>query len=163
MNKAAVVGAASLAAAYTLWRTLRGVPLYPDVACMGRRFDQIDSKIDRLVANTIADERIINLMATLQEALDGWRSYTTDLKAATDAANARADAAVAALDDANNRAQTAAQALSDFQADDAATDAHQLADQAQQDADAVQAALDEVKAPPPPPVEPPPVIEEPVE
>ena len=95
--------------------------------------------------------KVNTIMATLQEALDGWKSYTADLKA-------QRDAAVAALDAANTAAAAAAQALADFQANDAETDASQLAAQAQADADAVQAALDEVKTP----VEPPPVIEEPV-
>jgi hypothetical protein len=90
-------------------------------------------------------------MATLQEAVDGWKAYTAELKA-------QRDAAVAALDEANTRAQSAADALAAFQADDAATDASQLAAQAQSDADFVQGALDEVKTP----VEPPPVTEEPV-
>lgn len=92
------------------------------------------------------------IMATLQEAVDGWKSYTTDLKA-------QRDAAVAALDEANTRAAAAAQALADFQANDAETDASQLAAQAQSDADFVQGALDEVKNPPAEP----PVITEPVD
>lgn len=95
--------------------------------------------------------RLDSLVATLQEAIDGWKSYTADLKA-------QRDAAVAALTAAQAAAQAAADALAQFQADDAATDASQLAAQAQTDADAVQAALDEVKNPP---VEPP-VITEPV-
>jgi hypothetical protein len=98
------------------------------------------------------NKQIGTIMATLQEALDGWRAYVDELKA-------QRDAAVQALTDAQAAAQTAADALAAFQADDAATDAQQLADQAQADADAVQAALDAVKTP----VEPPPVIEEPVE
>lgn len=102
--------------------------------------------------NLLVGERIERIMATLQEAVDGWKQYTADLKA-------QRDAAVAALDEANTRAQTAADALAAFQADDAATDASQLADQAQADADFVQGALDEVKTP----VEEPPVISEPVD
>lgn len=96
--------------------------------------------------------KVTQIMATLSEAVEGWKAYTADLKA-------QRDAAVAALDEANTRAQAAADALAQFQADDAATDASQLAAQAQADADAVQAALDEVSNPP---VEPP-VISEPVE
>ena len=90
-------------------------------------------------------------MATLQEAIDGWKAYTADLKA-------QRDAAVVGLTDSQAANQALADALAAFQADDAATDASQLAAQAQADADAVQAALDEVKTP----VEPPPVVEEPI-
>ena len=96
-------------------------------------------------------KRLENMMATLQEAIDGWKSYAADLKA-------QRDAAVSGLGDANARAQANADALAAFQADDAATDASQLAAQAQADADAVQAALDEVKNP----VVEPPVISEPI-
>lgn len=96
--------------------------------------------------------KVSTIMATLQEAIDGWRAYVAELKAQLATAVDGLTAALAA-------AQTSADALAAFQADDAATDASQLAAQAQTDADAVQAALDEVKTPP----EPPPVIEEPVE
>jgi hypothetical protein len=90
-------------------------------------------------------------MATLAEAVQGWRDYTAALQQ-------QRDAAVAALDEANSRAQSAADALAAFQADDAATDAQQLADQAQADADFVQGALNDVQNP----VVPPPVIDEPI-
>lgn len=90
-------------------------------------------------------------MATLQDAINGWRAYTTELIA-------QRDSAVAGLTEATKAAKDAADALAQFQADDAATDASQLADQAQAHADAVQAALDEVKNP----VVPPPVIDEPI-
>lgn len=96
--------------------------------------------------------RLEEIVATLTEAVQGWRDYTADLKA-------QRDAAVDALAEANDRAQAAATALADFQADDAATDASQLAAQAQSDADFVQGALDEVKTPP----EQPPVTEQPVD
>jgi len=98
------------------------------------------------------DKKLEGIVATLQEALDGWRAYTQDLKD-------QLAAAVQGLTDAQAKAQASADALAQFQADDAATDASQLAAQAQADADAVQAALDAVKNP----VEPPPVVEEPVE
>lgn len=98
------------------------------------------------------ERKLDTIMATLQEAVQGWRDYTDALKAAL------ADA-VAALEEANTRAQTAADALAQFQADDAATDATQLADQAQADADFVSGELDKVKNPP----EEPPVVSEPVE
>jgi DNA anti-recombination protein RmuC len=81
------------------------------------------------------------IMATLQEAVQNWTDYANDLKT-------QRDNAVAALEEANTRAQTAADALAQFQADDAATDATQLAEQAQADADFVQSALDSVKEPP---------------
>ena len=97
------------------------------------------------------EKRLEYMMATLQEAIDGWKAYTADLKA-------QRDAAVAGLTDSQVANQALADALVAFQADDAATDASQLAAQAQADADAVQAALDEVKNPP---VEPP-VLSEPV-
>ena len=91
------------------------------------------------------------MATTLQGAIDGWRAYTADLVA-------QRDAAVAGLASATKAAKDNADALAAFQADDAATDASQLAAQAQSDADAVQAALDAVKNP----VVPPPVIQEPI-
>lgn len=97
------------------------------------------------------NKKVDAIMATLTEALDGWRSYVSDLKD-------QLAQAVSSLGDAQEAAQAAADALAAFQADDAATDATQLAEQAQADADAVQAALDAVKNPP---VEPP-VLSEPV-
>ena len=105
---------------------------------------------------SVSQEHRINrklnfIMATLSEALDGWRAYVADLKD-------QLAQAVSGLTDAQAAAQAAADALAAFQADDAATDASQLAAQAQADADAVQAALDAVKNPP---VEPP-VLSEPV-
>ena len=106
--------------------------------------------------------RLDDIVATLTEAVAGWKAYTADLKAQNKAlADAKA-ASDAALEDANTRAQNAAQALADFQADDAATDASQLAAQAQSDADAVQAALDEAKAADVPEVEVPPVVDQPI-
>ena len=96
--------------------------------------------------------RLDDIVATLTEAVQGWRDYTADLKA-------QRDAAVTALAEANDRAQTAATALADFQANDAETDAQQLADQAKADADFVQSALDEVKTPP----EQPPVVDQPID
>lgn len=95
--------------------------------------------------------KVNTIMATLAEAVDGWKAYTADLKA-------QLAAAVAGLTDANTRAQSALDQLNAFVADDALTDASQLAEQAQADADAVQAALDEVKNPPAEP----PVISKPV-
>jgi AcrR family transcriptional regulator len=121
---------------------------WPYTAILGR----IETKIDALAREmTALENKLGMMMATLQEALDGWRAYVEDLKA-------QLAAAVQGLTDAQAAAQAAADALAAFQADDAVTDAAQLAAQAQADADAVQAALDAVKTPVPPPV-----IEEPVE
>jgi cell wall-associated NlpC family hydrolase len=111
-----------------------------------RTLDRILCELNRI------DQKVNTIMATLTEALEGWKSYPAELIT-------QRDAAVAALTDAQTAAQTAADALAAFQADDAATDAQQLADQAQADADAVQAALDAVKTPPVAP----PVVGEPVE
>ena len=97
------------------------------------------------------NRRLDAIMATLSEALDGWRAYVGELKD-------QLAQAVSGLTDAQSAAQAAADALAAFQADDAATDASQLAAQAQADADAVQAALDEVKNP----LVEPPVLSEPV-
>jgi AcrR family transcriptional regulator len=97
-------------------------------------------------------DKLGNIMATLQEALDGWRAYVADLKA-------QIATAVEGLTAAQAAAQTAADALVQFQADETAKDASALAAQAQADADAVAAALDAVKTP----VVEPPVITEPIE
>jgi DNA repair exonuclease SbcCD ATPase subunit len=135
-----------------------------DCYCTYRQLDNITDRLagleDKLESiNSAAQRRhkqvltkLGAIVATLQEAVDGWRAYTDELKA-------QRDAAVAALEEASTRADTAAEALAQFQADDAATDAQQLADQAQADADFVQGELDKVKTP----VEEPPVISEPVE
>jgi hypothetical protein len=101
-------------------------------------------------------QRLDDLVATLADAVQGWTDYAAELKA-------QRDEAVAALAEANTRAQSAVEALNQFVADDAATDASQLATQAQQDADFVANALAVVKNPPaepdPIPVEPePPVV-----
>jgi len=94
------------------------------------------------------------LMATFAEAVQAWKDAYNGQKA-------RADAAEAALGSAQQAAQDAATALQQFQDDDAATDAQQIADATQALADQLQAALDEVQnaTPEPPaddePVEPP--------
>lgn len=103
-------------------------------------------------------QQIGEVMASLSEVLEGFKSWGTSWKDQATAEKARADAAVAALGDMPQQLQAAADALAQFQADDAATDATQLAQQAQADADAAQAKLDEVLAadvPPEPPAEPP--------
>lgn len=107
--------------------------------------------------------RLDDIVATLSEAVAGWRAYTNDLKAQVKAANDARDVALSGLDAANTAAQNAAAALADFQANDAVTDAQQLSDQAQADADAVQAALDEAKAADVPEVEVPPVVDQPID
>ena len=84
------------------------------------------------------NKKLEKIMATLPEAIQGWREYATLLKA-------QRDEAVGIAQDANDRAQAAATALADFQANDAETDATQLAEQAAADAKAVQDALDDFK------------------
>lgn len=104
------------------------------------------------------NNRLGVIMATLAEILDGFRAWGQSWKDRANAETARADAAVAALTEAQAAAQTSADALAAFQADDAATDASQIANQAQADADAAQAALDAALAadqPPAPAEEPP--------
>jgi predicted nucleic acid-binding Zn-ribbon protein len=128
-----------------------------DCYCTYRKLDEITEQLAELNSAALKRHRQVltklgAIVATLQEAVDGWRAYTEDLKA-------QLAAAVGALSEASTRADTAAQALAQFQADDAATDAQQLADQAQADADFVSSELDKVKNPP----EEPPVVSEPVE
>jgi predicted nucleic acid-binding Zn-ribbon protein len=128
-----------------------------DCYCVYRKLDDITDQLAEFNSAALKRHRQVltklgAIVATLQEAVDGWRAYTEELKA-------QRDAAVAALEEASTRADTAAEALAQFQADDAATDAQQLADQAQADADFVSSELDKVKTP----VEEPPVISEPVE
>jgi uncharacterized phage infection (PIP) family protein YhgE len=91
------------------------------------------------------------LMATFEEAKQAWVEYASDLKT-------QRDEAIAALTDAQSKAAAAAEALQQFQDDDAATDAQQLADQAQAFADELSQALDAVKEPP---AEPPPLPDTP--
>lgn len=74
-------------------------------------------------------------MVSFAEAKDNWVSYGQELKQ-------QRDDAVAALTDAQAKAQEAADALAQFQADDSATDAQQLADQAAAFAQELQDALD---------------------
>jgi len=80
-------------------------------------------------------------MASFEEAKQAWVDYANDLKSQNDALRA-------ALTDAQQQATDAAAALQQFQDDDAATDAQQLANQAQQFADQLTTALDSVKEPP---------------
>ena len=100
------------------------------------------------------------IVATFEEVRAEYKAYAQAQKD-------RADAAEAALEDAVAAAQAAADALAAFQADDAATDASDLAAQAQANADALQSDLDDLRAVPVPeePVEEPedPPVEEPAE
>lgn len=79
-------------------------------------------------------------MATYTEVKQEWVDYTQALQAEN--ADLRT-----ALTDAQAAAAENAQALADFQADDAATDAQQLADAAQAIADDLQSTLDGLKEP----------------
>jgi regulator of replication initiation timing len=80
------------------------------------------------------------MMATYTEVKQEWVDYTQALQAEN--ADLRT-----ALTDAQAAAAENAQALADFQADDAATDAQQLADAAQAIADDLQSTLDGLKEP----------------
>lgn len=102
--------------------------------------------------------KLEQIMATLNEAVQAWVDFGTALQAEN--ADLRA-----ALEAAQGQAQANADALAAFQADDAATDAQMLVDQAQALADDLTAKLDALKnpPPPPPPPEPEPEPEPPVE
>jgi len=104
------------------------------------------------------EQKVDYLMASFEEAKQAWVDYATELKS-------QRDAAVAALESAQTAAQQNADALAAFQADDAATDAQQLADQSQALADELTAALDGVQNPPtePRPLPEPPAEETPAE
>jgi len=93
---------------------------------------------------TSLHQKVDSLMATYAEAKQEWVDYT---KALQDE-NAQLRQAVT---DAQAAAQANADALAQFQADDAATDAQQLADAAQAVADDLQSTLDGLKNPPAPP------------
>jgi uncharacterized phage infection (PIP) family protein YhgE len=97
-------------------------------------------------------QRIEDIVAkTWAEVVGETTTYISELKA-------QRDEAVAALTDAQATAQSNADALATFQADDAATDAQQLADAEQRLADELAAAVDAVKNPP---AEPEPLPEQP--
>ena len=83
-------------------------------------------------------------MASYAESKQAWVDYTEELQ--TENAELRA-----ALTDAQATAQANADALAAFQADDAATDAQQLADQEQAFADDLAKTLEDLKAPAAPP------------
>jgi hypothetical protein len=105
---------------------------FPDLAAwLGR----VEHMLDTL------DMKVDFLMASFAEAKQAWVDYTTALKT-------QRDDAVAALEAAQGQAQAAATALADFQANDEATDAQQLADQAQAFADDLSTTLESVKNPP---------------
>jgi hypothetical protein len=105
----------------------------------------IGAALDRIEKSLkVIDKKVSSLMASFEEAKQNWVSYATDLKT-------QRDEAVAALTDAQQKATDAATALQQFQDDDAATDASQLADQAQAFADDLQNTLDGIKDAPPEP------------
>ena len=103
----------------------------------------ITAQLDRIEQNQEA------MMATYAEVKQEWVDYTKALQ--DENAQLRQS-----LSDAQAAAQANADALAQFQADDAATDAQQLADQAQAIADDLQSTLDGLQAPP---VEPDPLPE----
>ena len=110
-------------------------------------FSSILNQLNRI------EGKVDSIMVSFQEAKQNWVDYANELKA-------QRDAAVSALEQAQTTAQAAAEALQDFQDNDAVTDAQQLADQAQQFADELSTALNEVKDPP---QEPEPLPDEPTE
>ena len=95
----------------------------------------IKDQLDRIEQNQET------FMATYQEAKQEWVDYTKQLQDE----NAELRQAVT---DAQAAAQSNADALAQFQADDAQTDAQQLADAAQAVADDLQSTLDGLKNPP---------------
>lgn len=116
-------------------------PMYPQavnpLGLLGW-FDNVSASLIRI------EQKVDLFMATWAESVQAWTDYATELQK-------QRDDAVAALTEAQASAQSAADALSAYQADDAATDAQQLADQAQQFADQLALALVAVKNPPPAP------------
>lgn len=89
---------------------------------------------------TRIEQKVDSLMASFAEAKQEWVDYTTTLKNENEALRQ-------ALTEAAATAQTNADALAAFQADDAQTDAQQLADQEQAFADDLQKTLDELQEP----------------
>jgi len=105
----------------------------------------IGASLKRIEASlTSLHQKVDLLMATYAEAKQEWVDYTKQLQDE----NAQLRQAVT---DAQAAAQSNADALAQFQADDAATDAQQLADAAQAVADDLQSTLDGLKNPPAPP------------
>lgn len=90
------------------------------------------------------EQKVDALMATYAESKQAWVDYTEELQ--TENAELRS-----ALTEAQATAQANADALAAFQADDAATDAQQLADQEQAFADDLASTLESLKAPVAPP------------
>jgi hypothetical protein len=95
----------------------------------------ITAQLDRIEQNQET------FMATYTEAKQEWVDYTTALQDENEQLRS-------ALTDAQATAQSNADALAAFQADDAQTDAQQLADQEQAFADDLQNTLNELKEPP---------------
>jgi predicted enzyme involved in methoxymalonyl-ACP biosynthesis len=104
-------------------------------------FFGIKSLIDIKASLDSLHTKVDALMATYAESKQAWVDYTEELQ--TENADLRS-----ALTDAQATAQANADALAAFQADDAATDAQQLADQEQAFADDLAATLENLKTPP---------------
>jgi regulator of replication initiation timing len=98
-------------------------------------FPSTAAQLDRI------EEKVDWIMASFAEAKQEWVDYATALQEENAALRT-------ALTEAQATAQTNADALAAFQADDATTDAQQLADQEQAFADDLQKTLDELQEPP---------------
>lgn len=104
-------------------------------------FDNVEDSLARIEESLKSlHTKVDTLMASYAEAKQEWVDYTKELQAQNEALRS-------ALTDAQATAQANADALTAFQADDAATDAQQLADQEQAFADDLQATLDGLKTP----------------
>lgn len=104
-------------------------------------FDHVEDTLARIEESLKSlHTKVDTLMASYEEAKQEWVDYTHQLQ--DENAQLRQ-----ALTDAEATAQTNAQALADFQADDEATDAQQLADQAQAFADDLSETVADLKAP----------------
>lgn len=115
-------------------------------------FDNVEASLKRIEKSLKSlHTKVDSIMATYAEAKQEWVDYTHELQ--DENAQLRQ-----ALTDAQATAQTNADALAAFQADDAVTDAQQLADQEQAFADDLQQTLDELQEPP---AEPEPLPDEP--
>ena len=99
------------------------------------------ASLKRIEASLVSLHKKVDDMATYAEVKQEWVEYTQQLQAE----NAQLRQAAT---DAQTAAQANADALAQFQADDAATDAQQLADQAQAIADDLQSTLDGLQTPP---------------
>lgn len=110
-----------------------------------KNVERIEKTVERI------EKKVDKIMATYAEAKQAWVDYTKSLQEENAALRA-------GLGEAQAAAQANADALAAFQADDAATDAQQLADAAQAVADDLTATLEGLK---PAVVEPDPLPDEP--